>query len=443
MIEPCFLERKRLLPYTGKTIVRVGDWVSEEQTVARLDYMPGTMHRFQAALPLRVAGSALRERMLVPEGSPVQIGDAVAASFCFGERRVVTSPFQGFIGLVSRGLGHVYVREPIPVGSGEPQVLDVATELGVKPFLLGDCLRVIPGTAVVPGQVIATRRVERKMLMAQSSEYGKVTSIVDGVVTIEPLHVRTDLLAYLAGKVVQVMPDQGVVVRAFAYLLQGQYGVGGETGGSLLIAGQAHSILTAESVSPDWQDKVVVVGATADLEAIRAAAQAGAKALVMAYLPLRTLREFTGDTGTVGLTGDEDVPLTIVLTEGFNRAAISARFYSTLQTLAGRYAAVNGTTHIRAGVIRPEVIICEPGWPQESGAASLPSQEIVLGSTVRITREPGAGRIGIVTGLPFERQRIITGSSVRVAEVVVDQHKLVVPVSNLEIWSEAGGELHG
>lgn len=443
MIEPCFLERTRLLPYTGKTIVQLGDWVSEEQVVARLDYMPGTMHRFQAAEPLAVAGSALRERMLLPEGSPVQVGDAVAASFCFGDRRVVTSPYQGFIGLVSRGLGHVYVREPIPVGSGEPQVLDVARELGVKPFLLGDCLRVIPGTAVVPGQVIATRRVERKLLMVQSSQYGKVSSIADGVVTIEPLHVRTDLQAYLAGQVVQVMPDQGVVVRAYAYLLQGQYGVGGETGGSLLLAGRPDSVLAAGDVSPEWQDKVVVVGATADLETIRAAAKAGAKALVMAYLPLRTLREFTGYDGTVGLTGDEDVPVTLVLTEGFSRAAISARSYSTLQSLAGRYAAVNGTTHIRAGVIRPEVIVCEPDWPEKPDTALRPNLEIGLGSTVRITREPNAGCIGIVTELPPERQQIVTGSSVRVARVVVGQRDLSVPVSNLEIWSETGGELHG
>lgn len=443
MIEPRFLERTRLLPYTGKTTVQVGEWVSEQQTVARIDYMPGTMHRFQAAEPLRVSGAGLRQHMLLPEGSPVQTGDAVAASYCFGERLVVTSPHQGFIGLVSRGLGHIYIREPIPVGSGEPEVLDVPAALGVKPWLVGDCLRVIPGVAVVPGQVIATRRVERQLLMVQSSQYGKVTSIVDGVVTIKPLHVSTDLTAYLAGRVTQVMPDQGVVVRAYAYLLQGQYGVGGETGGKLLIAGQPDTVLQPEDVGPVWQDKIVIIGATASLEAIRAAAEAGAKALVMGYLPLRTLREFTEHTGTVGLTGDEDVPLTIVLTEGFTRATISARFYSTLQSLEGRYASVNGTTHIRAGVIRPEVIVCEPDWLEESGALTVASQEIEVGCNVRITRDPNAGQIGFVTALPSERQLIVTGSSVRVAEVMIGQRKEVVPVSNLEIWSETGGDMHG
>lgn len=443
MLRPTFVERTRLLPYTGQVTVQVGEWVTEEQMVARIDYMPGTMRRFQAAAPLKVSGKALRKQMLLQEGDPVNAGDAVAAGYHFGERRVVTSPYQGFIGLVSRGLGNIYIREPIPVGSGEPQVLDVAAKLGIRPFLVGDCLRVIAGTAVVPGQVIATRRVDRKLLVVQSSEYGKVTSIVDGVVTIKPLHVSTDLAAHLAGRVVSVMPGQGVVVRAYAYLVQGQYGVGGETGGQLLIAGQANSTLTPADVSADWQDKVVVVGATASLETIRAAGEAGAKALVMAHLPLRTLRDYAGQEGTVGLTGDEDVPLTIVLTEGFSTAAISSRYYDTLQALAGRYAAVNGTTHIRAGVIRPEVVVCEQAWPSQPESMRVEAPEVRPGMFVRVTREPNAGQIGRIINLPPERQQIATGSTVRVAEVALRQGNSIVPVSNLEPWSEVGGEEDG
>jgi hypothetical protein len=442
MLTPRFVDRVRLLPYSWQVTVEVGDWVSEQQTVARIDYMPGTMRRFDAAPTLRVSGKGLRDCMLLPEGAPVEVGDPVAASYSFGDRRVVTTPYKGFIGLVSRALGHIYIREPIPVGSGEPLVLNVPEQLGVRPLLVGDCLRVIVGSAVIPDQVIAIRRSGRETLTVQSSVYGKVTSIVDGVVTITPLHVRTEMAAYLAGRVIEVMPGQGVVVRAFAYQLQGQYGVGGETGGELLLAGQADSVLTPADVSDGWKDKVVVVGATAGLETMRKAAEVGARALVMAHQELRTLTEFTNGSGTVGLTGDEDVPLTVVLTEGFAPSPISKRCYDTLQALAGRYAAVNGTTHIRAGVIRPEVIVCVQDWPDQPVAAPE-EPEIAIGMTVRVTRQPLMGTIGRVVDLPVKRQLIATGSEVRVADVEFSGGITQVPVSNLEIWLETEVDQRG
>ncbi|HSL93549.1 MAG TPA: hypothetical protein VK905_02980, partial [Bacillota bacterium] len=265
MLTPRFIDRARLLPYSGQVTVKEGDWVTEEQVVARIDYMPGRMMRHTVAPKLRIDGKALRDHMLLPEGAPVEVGDPLAASYDFGWRQAVTSPYAGFVGLISKQLGHVYIREPVPVGSGEPEVLDVPALLDVRPILVGDCLRVIVGNAVVPGQVVALRRVSGNMQLVQSAQYGKVVSIVEGVVTIKPLHVRTELAAYLAGKVIDVVPGQRATVRAYGYLVQGQYGVGGETGGPLLIFGQPDSVLTPDDVKADWQGKVVVVGTTASL----------------------------------------------------------------------------------------------------------------------------------------------------------------------------------
>ncbi len=439
MLKPRFVERVRLLPYSGQVIVEEGQWVSETETVARIDYIPGSMRRFQAAETLRVSGKALRHQMLLPEGAPVKAGDPVAANYTFGERRVVTSPYAGYIGLVSKGLGHVYIREPIPVGSDEPEVLNVPEALGMQARFIGDTLRVTVGQAVIPGQVVATRYVERKTLVVQSSVYGKVTEISDGVITIKPLHVSTELPAYLAGRVSQVMPGQGVVVKAYAHLVQGRYGVGGETGGTLLLAAEANSELDPSAVTANWEDKVVVVGSTASLSLMQAAAQAGAKALVMGYLPMQTLKQFTAGTGTVGLTGDEDVPFTVVITEGFLPQAMSYRAYDTLQAASGRYAAVNGTTHIRAGVIRPEVVVCQSEWPSIGTEDTVADQELDLGVVVRIIRSPYGGQVGRVIALPDERQQIVTGSRVRVATVQLAESAVTVPVSNLEIWPDAGG----
>jgi hypothetical protein len=156
----------------------------------------------------------------------------------------------------------------------------------------------------------------------------------------------------------------------------------------------------------------------------------------MAHLPLRTLLEFSNNTSTMGLTGDEDVPCTVVLTDGFMPTSMSQKYFATFAALAGRYAAVNGTTHIRAGVIRPEVIVCESEWPKAKTLHEQCVTELVVGHTVKITREPHVGLVGTILDLPAERQVIPTGSKVRIAAVQLPGQVARVPVSNLELWGE-------
>ena len=62
----------------------------------------------------------------------------------------------------------------------------------------------------------------------------------------------------------------------------------------------------------------------------------------------------------VAITGDEEVGLTLIVTEGFGRMAMSMNTFKLLKSANGKNASINGATQIRAGVLRPEIII-----PQE------------------------------------------------------------------------------
>ena len=58
----------------------------------------------------------------------------------------------------------------------------------------------------------------------------------------------------------------------------------------------------------------------------------------------------------VAITGSERIGLTVVITEGFGEIAMSERTFRILQQREGRQASVNAT-QIRAGVMRPEIVI--------------------------------------------------------------------------------------
>ena len=58
----------------------------------------------------------------------------------------------------------------------------------------------------------------------------------------------------------------------------------------------------------------------------------------------------------VAITGNEELGLTLVVTEGFGEIQMAPGTFALLKKHAGRRASINGATQIRAGVIRPEVV---------------------------------------------------------------------------------------
>jgi hypothetical protein len=99
-------------------------------------------------------------------------------------------------------------------------------------------------------------------------------------------------------------------------------------------------------------------------------------------------------------------------------------------------ACINGATQIRAGVIRPEVII-PIADDIHSGAADRQVAEIGLeiDSYVRVIRAPYFGKIGKVTDLPSPLQKLDSESMARVLKVKFedDGDEVVIPRANVEM----------
>jgi hypothetical protein len=107
--------------------------------------------------------------------------------------------------------------------------------------------------------------------------------------------------------------------------------------------------------------------------------------------------------------------------------------FALLKAHAGQRASANGATQIRAGVLRPEIIIPAARAAADEVLADIAMVGLTAGSSVRIIREPGFGRIGVVKSLPPGVVEIESESSVRVAEVQFpDGTAATVPRANLE-----------
>jgi transcription antitermination factor NusG len=122
-----------------------------------------------------------------------------------------------------------------------------------------------------------------------------------------------------------------------------------------------------------------------------------------------------------------------VLTEGFGKIAMAARTFDLLKKNEGHSASVSGATQIRAGVMRPEIIIAKKDVTHHEDKNHEPAG-LELNDVVRIIREPWFGKIGVVSDLPPELAALDTEAKVRVLKVKLDGtgEEVVLPRANIE-----------
>ena len=247
--------------------------------------------------------------------------------------------------------------------------------------------------------------------------------------------IPVEINAYVRGTVAEVLPGEGVVVEAHGALLQGIFGVGGETWGEIAIAATSpDEPLAAARLSAEHRGRIVVGGAYVSHLTLMRARELGVAAVVVGGFDDRDLRQLLGRDLGVAITGSEELGLTLILTEGFGHIRMADRSWRLLNEQRGRLASVSGATQIRAGVMRPEILI--PGDAAPAGAGTeAHGSGLEVGSLLRVIREPYFGRIGRVVELPSELRELDTEARVRVlvVEFTAGGERAVVPRANVEL----------
>ncbi len=322
--------------------------------------------------------------------------------------------------------------------SGEPQIVKASSIMGVDATDLFRYMQKKEGDEVSEGDNIAYYSalfgLIKKQVVSPIDGFIESISEITGQIILRGAPIPLNLNAYIPGKVSEVMPGEGVVIETNAALVQGIFGIGGESHGKIRIAVDSpEEELTDECIHAEDRGAVLVGGSLVTLDALRKATEIGVSCIMVGGVRHTDIIQFTGEEIGVAITGHEDVGLTLIVTEGFGRLTMSHRTFDLLKMFEGRLASVNGATQIRAGVLRPEIII-----PHEEDLGQEEAGEVtsgmVPGTPVRIIRQPYFGTIGKVSSLPVELQRLKSESYVRVLEVELDDGTIVtVPRANVEI----------
>ncbi len=321
---------------------------------------------------------------------------------------------------------------------GRVHSINVANRLGLSPQEMRDFLLKKEGETIKAGEPLAESRpfiaFIKTTVPAPASGTVETSSEITGQVLLREAPKVLNLLAYIDGKVTEVQEKFGVTIETEATFIQGIFGVGGEATGEIFMAVQApDEELLPEHITDACKGKIVIGGNHAGLDTIRKAIKVGAAAVVAGGIHDKDLRELLGYDIGVAVTGTEKIGITVVVTEGFSMIPMAKHTFHLLKSRNGQKASISGATQIRAGVMRPEIII--PGFPPDVKTAKKDEGvgSISIGDPIRIIREPHFGQIGTVTALPPELVKIATESHVRIMEITLATgEKVTIPRSNIE-----------
>lgn len=339
---------------------------------------------------------------------------------------------------------HVVARSEIP---GDPQMINMCEKIDTEPEMVRRSLLKKEGDKVKKGETLAFKKGFLGTKLGQKTYYSEYdgtieyVSDVSGQVIIRAPPVPVEVEAYVSGKVVEIIPKEGAVIECPSVFIQGIFGIGGETHGVIKVACKSpEDPLEADMIDMECSGKVIVGGSLVSGDALHKAVEVGARGIIVGGIENKDLSDFLGYEIGVAITGHEKLGLTLIMIEGFGRMNMDKKTFELLRKYEGRRACINGATQIRAGVMRPEIIV-----PRDEYAAKKThvkeskflAEGMVPGTPIRVIGDLYFGALGHVVSLPVELYKVETGSLVRVLEAELEDGKrIIIPRANAEIIEE-------
>ncbi|MEQ8220929.1 MAG: hypothetical protein ABRQ37_01405 [Candidatus Eremiobacterota bacterium] len=363
----------------------------------------------------------------------------VEKTIIYKERRL---PLRGQV-VVKKGdkvsSDKIVARTDLP---GNVHMVNVVNKLNITPAEIKDCMLKKEGDPIKIDEVIAKSSSFFGLFksVCTSPINGTVESIssVTGQLVLREAPIPVEIAAYVDGVVDEVIEAEGVNVKTWGTYIQGIFGVGGEVVGPLKIVSKSvDKPLTVDDITGELTGKIIVGGSLVTNDVIQKAKKVGIKGIIVGGLDDKDLKELLGYDLGVAITGHEEIGLTIVVTEGFGQIKMAEKTYDILKRSEGLKTSINGATQIRAGVIRPEVIVplLERYTMEEIQQEHESREQLGMdpGSPVRVIRKPYFGVLGTVVSLPHNLTKMESETKVRVVEVKLETGETVIlPRANVE-----------
>jgi hypothetical protein len=345
------------LPYKGDLFVKKGDEVEHGTVLGENRFDPPRLYMIDLnkipGYDRHLSPEEIRSGLLIKEGDKVKLNAPlykVNRKGLQGFDFTFHSTVRGRVTKIEK-TGIIVLRE-IQDYDEKPHVIDIAGPLDIKPKHIRGYMKVSLDRFVEAGQVIASDMSNGKAVIVKSPTSGVLKEIdtKKGKVTVQFDINPVKMFCHVSGTVSEILPDHMVRVSGNGTRLNGVIGFGGEN--SVMLT-RVDSNRNAQFK----KDCIAFSTVPINLEFLKLASDAGVSGIIAPSIPASDWVRYNGEELGVAITGDEDIPFTLILTSGFGSFEMDEKCAEFLTSSIGQKVGISGRTQIRAGVTRPMVII--------------------------------------------------------------------------------------
>ncbi len=355
------------LAYPGEIEVSPGDKVQPGTLIGQNRLSPPQVYFVDVRRGSKYLAGVSTEEAIA--GITVKPGDKVTTGmevFRLDTRKGITgavhtmsSPVRGIVtDIIPPGVIRVTELQDY---DGKPHTVDIARALGIKPRHVPGHLKVREGDFVQREQLLATGKgssspppsfgqrlpmaTRQGSVFVKSPATGTVKKIDTdtGEVTIQYITNPIRLESPIHGTITEVRDNTEVDVSFRATTIEGVLALGRDAYGPLALAPEKGSLS--------------IVRGPISREDIDKSLSAGAAAIIGASISAELISSYLGHTPGVLLTGEEELPASLMVLRGVGEATIESEQWKVISSLVGRHGALFTTTRLRAGVERPKLLV--------------------------------------------------------------------------------------
>ena len=330
---------------------------------------------------------------------------------------------------ISQVPGKVIVRKGQTVGTHDfvaeayvqPKhiILDIHRGIGVASEETEKYIHVNDGESLSAGDLIAgpvgfTRRIVRATIS------GKFTLIGNGLALLQGSGSKLGIKAGFTGKIIELIPNRGVVIEAAGTIIQGVWGNGRIDEGNFVMKTTCKKPeLVPDDIESIPQNSIVFGGYCRNPSVLKKAAASSLRGLVFGSI----VPDLIGEV--------QKLPLSVLVLEGFGFIKVNSATYDLLSQIEGQLAAINSQPWDRMSGDRPEIIV--PSTQTEEISMSKEVEWMIPGTKVRIVTTSHMGRVGTIEEIKGLAE-LPNGLRCPAAQVLFsDGEAKVIPVANLEV----------
>lgn len=327
------------------------------------------------------------------------------------------------------------------------RILNLATFLSVAPEEVEKYLIRKIKQRIYQGELLAYKKggwlSGKKVVTAPADGVLDFLNQKTGELRMTFLPKKVNLPAGVFGIVEAVDNEKGqVIIRTQGSIVHGMFGSGRLRDGILHILSKRDDLVSKESIQSKYNGQVLVGGSLFFKDEISSAISCGVSGIITGGINAKDYRGMAGGRLVFPKKLDNDIGISIVVSEGFGSIPIGSDIFEILSEYEGKFVSVDGN---KAQVFLPSFssaslakikntklppIQDEEVFDSEYGKTAT---ELKIGLRVRIVGNSYPGEQGKLIAINDSLTLLPSGINTFLATIETPRKKIQVPIANLEV----------